>query len=169
MQATPTDILRLDLLAAAPNVGGLISLCEENYRALRRLAPALPQLSGQLRAQPEGQSGLLLTILEQAPYTTRLRLTHVFDQGAEDLAQPREPDAELRAYHDAAQVEILGLRQTILPVLSHYDAPALAAKWRANLFVSRWLGYCLRQGYRFPDNTRATQQSAGRRELLPSA
>jgi uncharacterized protein YqiB (DUF1249 family) len=72
----------------------------------------------------------------------------------------------LRAYHDAAQVEVLSLRQTVLPVLRHYDTPALGAKWRANLFVSKWLGYCLSQGYRF---TGETSTSSARQELMPSA
>lgn len=177
MQAPSLVFSRLDLLAAAPNVGGLMALCEENYGALMRLAPALPRLHGRLRSQPEGRAELLLTMVEQSPYTSTLRLTHLLPtagassqppSGQQSSRQPpSEPDALLRAYHDAGQVEVLSLRQTVLPVLSHYERPALAAKWRANLFVSKWLGYCLREGHGFPASASATL--AGEQfELLPS-
>lgn len=172
MQAPSLVFSRLDLLAAAPNVGGLMVLCEENYGALMRLAPVLPRLRGRLRSQPEGRAELLLTMVEQSPYTSTLRLTHLLQAdattGQQPSGQPSEPDALLRAYHDAEQVEVLSLRQTVLPILSHYDRPALAAKWRANLFVSKWLGYCLREGHGFPASANATL-AGGQRELLPSA
>lgn len=158
------------LLAPLPDVGGLMALCEENYAALMRLAPTLPQLSelsGQLRSRPKGLAELSLSIVEQSPYTTTLRLTHVL-RGEAAAQHPSEPDALLRAYHDAEQVEVLNLRQTVLPILSHYQSPALAAKWRANLFVSKWLGYCLHQGYRFP-LSKGSAAAADARELLPSA
>ncbi|MEA3641070.1 MAG: DUF1249 domain-containing protein [Lamprobacter sp.] len=150
------------------NVGGLMALCEENYEALMRLAPALPQLNDPLRSKPEGMAELSLSIIEQSPYTTTLRLTHLLPAEGATAQHPSEPDALLRAYHDAQQVEVLSLRQTVLPILSHYQAPALAAKWRANLFVSKWLGYCLHQGYRFSLRDDATN-AADFHELLPSA
>lgn len=175
MQASTLFVSRLDLRATAPNVGGLMALCEENYLALMRLAPALPQLSERLRSRPADAAELTLTVMGQAPYTTTLRLTHVFrriDPGSPPPGDrpgnppSAEPDAVLRAYHDAGQVEVLSLRQTILPVLNHYDAPALAAKWRANLFVSKWLAYCRREGHRFPAQPRLPQPNASDRELL---
>lgn len=169
MQAPTPNFSRLILLRPPTNVGGLMMLCEENYGALLRLAPHLPQLQGQLRSKPEGMAELTLSIVEQSPYTTTLRLTHLLQ--VESMAQHQhlsEPDALLRAYHDAEQVEVLNLRQTVLPILSHYQAPALAAKWRVNLFVSKWLGYCLHQGYRF--SVRADKTTAAdSHELLPSA
>ena len=60
-----------------------------------------------------------------------------------------DPNARLCAYHDARQVEVLDLHQTALPIYRHYDFPALDAKWRANLFLAKWLAFCARQGYRF--------------------
>lgn len=167
MQASRLIFSRLALLMPPTNVGGLMTLCEENYGALMRLAPNLPQLAGQLRSKPERMAELTLSIVDQSPYTTTLRLTHLLQVDAA-LQHPSEPDALLRAYHDAEQVEVLNLRQTVLPILSHYQAPALAAKWRANLFVSKWLGYCLHQGYRF--SVRADKTAAADfHELLPSA
>lgn len=162
---------RLDLFGTAPSVGSLMVLCEENYGALLRLAPGLAALTGRHLSGSVGQAELLLEIVDQAPYTTTFRLTHLFPNavqeapGAADQPHAPEPDALLRAYHDAGQVEVLDLRQTALPVLSHYASPALAAKWRANLFLSKWLGYCVRAGHRFPSGGPRTLPAPAR-ELL---
>mgnify|MGYP002395330612 CR=1 FL=1 len=127
-----------------------MSLCEENYRAMLRLAPNLHRLRGPFVSCKDGGADLLLEVREQAPFTTLFRLTHLF-AGPDDIGCWRpDPDAMLRAYHDAGQVEVLDLRQTALPVFSHYASPALQAKWKANLFVSKWLSYCLSQGHSFP-------------------
>lgn len=167
MQASTPLFSRLVLLSPPTNVGALMMLCEENYGALMRLAPNLSQFEDQLCSKPEGLSELSLVTIEQARYTTTLRLTHLL-RGEPAAQHPSEPDALLRAYHDAEQVEVLSLRQTVLPILSHYQAPALAAKWRANLFLSKWLGYCLHQGYHF--SVRAAKTTAAdSQELLPSA
>jgi len=169
MQA-PSDLSRrLDLLATAPTVGGLMALCEENYDALARLAPALQSLTGRLVSKRDGQPDLLIEIIDQAPYTTTLRLTHRFAQRQSSTEHDGhlEPYALLRVYHDAEQVEVLDLRQTVLPLHSTYHAPALAAKWKANLFLSKWLGWCVREGHRFPGS--AGRKAAGAPyELLPS-
>ena len=149
MQASTGFFSRLALLTPPADVGGLMALCEENYHALLRLAPNLPRLTQRLRSKPNGRAELSLAIVEQSRYTSTLRLTHVLC-GESAAARPSEPDALLRAYHDAKQVEVLQLRQTVLPIFNHYQSPALAAKWRANLFVCKWLGYCLQQGYQFP-------------------
>jgi uncharacterized protein YqiB (DUF1249 family) len=167
MQASPLLHCRADLFGASPNVGGLMALCEENYSALMRLAPSLATLSGCVSSKPACRAELKLTVIEQARYTTSLRLTHAFEGSSDESQPPAEPDAVLRAYHDAEQVEVLSLRQTVLPILSHYDAPALAAKWRANLFLSKWLGYCLGEGYRFTGEAGMTVSST-RPELMPS-
>jgi len=156
MQAPAAISRRLDLFATTPTVGGLMVLCEENYGALMRLAPGLPSLRGRLASRCAGQPDLYTEIIDQAPYTTTLRLTHRFadlDPSA-GSSGGLEPNALLRAYHDAGQVEVLDLRQTILPLHSAYHPPALAAKWKVNLFLSKWLGWCVREGHRFPCGAR---------------
>lgn len=134
-----------------PSVGALMGLCEENYRSLLGLVPGLRQLRGEHRSVSAGMA-LHLEVVEQAPYTTLLRLTYLFpyDDGAVHRIPQADPDALLRAYHDARQVEVLDLRQTALPLHNQYRYPALDAKWRANLFLSKWLPYCLGGGHRFP-------------------
>ncbi len=148
MQAPSPLLHKLDLTGDRPTVGALMALCEESYRALMQLAPRLASLRGVESSHRTDHARLELVIIAQAPYTTTFRLTHVF-RAIDDLAawQP-EPDATLKAYHDAGQVEVLDLRQTALPIFSHYESPALHAKWKANLFMSKWLGWCLRNGHR---------------------
>ncbi|ESQ08972.1 MAG TPA: DUF1249 domain-containing protein [Chromatiaceae bacterium] len=136
-----------------PTIGDLMSLCEENYCALHRLAPNLATLRGPFVSCDEAGADLLLEVREQAPFTTLFRLTHLF-AGPQDIGRWRpDPDAILRAYHDAGQVEVLDLRQTALPVFNHYRAPALLANWKASLFLSKWLRYCLAREHRFPPVT----------------
>ena len=139
------------LTPARPRVGDLMHLCEENYARLRRLAPDLPRWRGDYRSSGADGMDLHLEVIEQSRYTSLLRLTYFFPHGdglAHRLPQA-DPDALLRAYHDARQVEILDLRQTALPLHKHYRSPALEAKWRANLFLAKWLAYCLRSGHHF--------------------
>lgn len=142
------------LLLGRPNVGALMSLCEENYGLLRRLAPRLRHDSGRLTSHRPGCLDLHLEIQEQARYTTAVRLTYFFDVPAE--ADPRpEPDARLRVYHDACQVELLDLRQSLWSRRpDRYRHPALLDKWQANLFLAKWLTFCLDQGHCFNPSAR---------------
>ncbi len=136
------------LLAGRPDVGALMSLCEENYLLMRRLAPGLGQYFGKLASHRPGVIDLHLEIQDQARYTTQARLTHLFSSRDTDEPHP-DPDACLRVYHDARQVEVLALKQSVLPLRGDYAHPALADKWQANLFLSKWLVFCLRQGHCF--------------------
>jgi len=150
MLASSPLLLRCDLIGDSPSVGDLMGLCEENYRALKRLAPDLPALRGPFLSCDQEGPDLLLEVREQAPFTTIFRLTHLFAAPQDTGCWRPDPDAMLRAYHDAGQVEVLDLRQTALPVFNHYRSPALQAKWKANLFLAKWLSYCLSRGHRFP-------------------
>jgi len=144
-------------LDSAPSVGDLLALCEENYRHLHQLVPQLRRLQGEHRSSRPDHQDLHLTIVEQTRYTTLLRLTYRFphaDGGKSD------PDALLRVYHDARQVEVEDLRQQALPTHRLYEAPGLLNKWRVNLFVAKWLLFCIRQGHLFVDDVTALRESA---------
>jgi uncharacterized protein len=133
-------------------LGALLALCEENFVLLSRLVPELRTRGGILVSRLKDGVDLHLSIEEQARFTTLLRLTYIFaedDSDHSDAGFGADPDARLRVYHDARQVEVLDLRQTALPRLAHYQAPALDSKWRVNLFLWKWLVYCLHQGHRF--------------------
>ena len=147
----------LDWLDSRPSVGDLMALCEENYRHLHRLVPQLQRLQGRHRSSRPDHQDLHLTILEQTPYTTLLRLTYRFDDTEGGMS---DPDALLRVYHDARQVEVEDLRQQVLPTRRLYEAPGLLNKWRVNLFVAKWLAFCLRQGPLFVDDITALRAPA---------
>jgi len=150
MQAPIPLPLRPDVFTGMPTVGDLMGLCEESYRVMLRLAPELARLRGGYISSDAGGPDLLLEVREQARFTTIFRLTHLFSAPSDTGCWRPDPDALLRAYHDAELIEVLDLRQTALPLFNHYRSPALQAKWKANLFLSKWLSYCSARGYRFP-------------------
>ena len=167
MQAPLHPWLSSDCLHGRPTVGALMGLCEENFALLLRLVPDLRCLRGSYRAQRAGDLDLHLEVLDQSPYTTTARLTYVFAAGNRAARHDSEPDALLRIYHDARQVEILGLSPKSLPVLNDVSEPLLLDKWRINLFLAKWLEYCLRQGYRFCAETEDGECSRGPDAISP--
>ncbi len=134
------------LLDSAPTVGRLLDLCEENYWQLMALAPGLASARGLMKSSRPGQMDLYLEVLEQTPYTTVIHLTYYFSHHE---GQMPDPDAVLRLYHDAAQVEVIDLRQSALPLIAGYQHPSLRNRWKVQLFLSKWLAYCRHQGHRF--------------------
>lgn len=140
-------------LCRRPNVGRLVELCEENYRHLRKLLPGLREMQGSYRSRGHDHADLFLQVLEHTRYTSLVHLTYFFDH---DQASVPEPDVLLRVYHDAWQVEVIDLKQSSLPVQSLYEAPGLLNKWQVNLFISKWLAFCVFQGHGF---TRHAQES----------
>lgn len=125
-----------------------MELCEENYLRISRLVPHLHRLSGLHRSPGCDGIALYLEVLEQSRFTTELRLTYRFH--TQEPAHPdADPDVRLRVYHDSRQVEVLGVRQSALALDADYQPPALTNKWRVNLFLAKWLQYCLRRGHGF--------------------
>ena len=169
MQINRSPRYLLGLASRHPTVGDLMTLCEENYVLLSRLAPGLKELRKVALSRRQGCVDLHLIIEEQSRYTSLIRLTHLFPdadlnhadlnpadgpdvfttRGRVQAGTRADPDARLRIYHDARQVEVLDLRQTVLPLHLDYQPPALDSKWRANLFLGKWLSFCLQQGHRF--------------------
>lgn len=133
-------------LSDIPTVGSLMELCEENYRALVLLVPSVRMMSGDYCSAVQGAQDLYLQVLEQTQYTSLVHLTHVFIDEAGDS---KEPDIVVRLYHDATQAEVLEVGQGVMPVIGNYFPPALRDKWRANVFLSKWLAYCRHQGHGF--------------------
>ena len=134
------------LLDRSPTVGGLLDLCEENYAILLQLAPDLRMLEGQFASRRPGHMDLYLEVLEQTPYTTMVHITYFFSHRE---GQQADPDAVLRVYHDARQIEVVRLKQHVLPVESSYQHPSLFNKWKVNVFLSKWLAFCVGQGHCF--------------------
>lgn len=146
MQRSTADPVFRQILAAPTSVGALLDLCEENYQLLLMIAPGVRAMAGSHHSRRAGHLDLHLDVLEQSPYTTTLRLTYFFD---EHEGRAPDPDATLRLYHDARQLEVVDLRQQALPVDRLFEHPGLHRKWKASIFLSKWLWFCVRQGHRF--------------------
>ena len=146
------------ILTARPSVGALMELCEENYRQLIRLAPAMARMEGQYDSRVAGHVDLHMEVIEQTRYTTLVHLTHYFDQRE---GRNPDPDATLRVYHDAGQAEVLDLEQQVLPIQGPPGLGTLEQKWKANLFLSKWLSYCIAQGHKFRQNAGPRGRVAG--------
>ncbi len=134
------------MVEGRPSVGRVLDLCEENYRQMLRLAPMLTELNSLHQSCVDGHLDLHLNVLEQTPYTTLVRLTYRFGDG--DIVTS-DPDALIRAYHDARQVEVLDLKQRAISMDKKPDMCSLERKWRVNMFLSKWLGFCCSQGHKF--------------------
>ena len=138
------------MLEGRPSVGGLMELCDENYRQMLKLAPTLTELKNRHLSRVDGHLDLHLEILEQTPYTTLIHLTYRF--GNDDTAMS-DPDAQIRVYHDAKQLEVLDLKQRAIPMEKKPDMCSLERKWRANLFLSKWLEFCCGQKHHFSSDS----------------
>jgi len=133
-------------LGKKPTVGWLMDLCDENYGHLVKLVPELRVLQGQHFSKIDGGMDLYLEVLEQTPYTTLVHITYYFNNVERPYAAP---DATLRIYYDAKQVEVIDLKQSALPLDNEVHGNTLNQKWKANLFLSKWLIYCVQQGHLF--------------------
>jgi len=72
-------------------------------------------------------------------------------------------------YHDARQLEVLDLRQQVLPVGRLFESRPSCAKWKASVFLSKWLWYCVRNGYRFEADADAVRDAPTTRLAQPQS
>ena len=123
----------------------LMDLYENNYLRLKKLIPELMELDGQLVSHVTGCLDLHLSIIEQSKFTTLLALSYRFDR---DVGQAREPDLQIRVYHDVAMAEVLSgsLHHGSL-ILNNLPETAIQERWHLNRFLYKWLGFCLHIGH----------------------
>jgi uncharacterized protein YqiB (DUF1249 family) len=130
---------------------GLMTLYESNYIRLGWLVPGLRHLAGSLRSVVAGEPTLELAVVEQCRYTTAMQLTYLFGGGD---AVAREPGLGVRVYHDARLAEAFGApagpSHPALRRLAAGVEPGRGARWACNMFLNKWLEYCVGSGHRFP-------------------
>jgi len=129
-----------------PSMGMVLAQSEENYCLLAKLVPDLCQLEGKYLSSLGRGLDLHLEVFEQTPYTSLIHLTYFFPHG---VGHYPDPDATLRVYHDFLQLDVLDLRQSALPLDRWGSHPTLEQRWKINLFLSKWLNYCISQGHSF--------------------
>lgn len=132
----------------------LMSLYESNYIRLASLVPGLHTIEGVHVSRVTGDCALHLAVDERSRYTTTIRLTYVFDDAGQPLA---DPDLQIRVYHDARLAEVQACarwhRHSLLEALRSQLALALGDRWLRNVMLNKWLDYCFERGHRFPGSS----------------
>ena len=128
----------------------LMTLYESNFIRLGWLVPDVRRLAGPVVSSVAGEPALELSVLEKCPYTTTLRMTYVFGEGAECA---REPELEIRVYHDARLAEARGTGAAPAHPRLRRIAAGIAQshghRWSCNMLLNKWLEYCAGNGHRF--------------------
>lgn len=129
----------------------LEQLCASNYRKLLRLVPDLHRLEQSASGSAQGKPDLQLTILDKAPYTLTLQLSHCF--GQQHCAPLFEPALKIRVYLDAQLAEVLRdhHRPDAAKAVGNpaHSRAIMDHKWTLNYFLDKWLNHCLQVRYRF--------------------
>ena len=99
------DVCTITWRARPRSFVSLMTLYESNFIRLGWLVPDLRRLRGSLTSEVAGEPVLELSVVEQCRYTTSFQLTYLFGEGD---ARSREPQLDVRVYHDARLAEACG-------------------------------------------------------------
>lgn len=144
------DVCTISWRARPRSFVGLMTLYESNYIRLGWLVPELRRMRGSLTSNVAGEPSLELSVVEQCRYTTSFQLSYLFGEGE---APAREPQLEVRVYHDARLAEACGTgslpAHPRLRKLAAGVAPGRGERWSCNMLLNKWLEYCVESGHRF--------------------
>jgi uncharacterized protein len=144
------DVCTITWRARPRSFVSLMTLYESNFIRLGWLVPELRRLRGSLTSEVAGEPLLELSVVEQCRYTTSFQMTYLFGEGG---ARSREPQLDVRVYHDARLAEACGtghapahprLRRLAAEVI-----PGRGERWSCNMLLNKWLEYCVESGHRF--------------------
>ena len=148
-----------ECIARPGSFGGLMTLYEANYIKLIQLMPKLSDRTGSAispsnldgHSDDNSDCDLHLTIEHQTKYTCELRLTYLFEDEGQLIA---DPDLIARVYYDARMVEVRSWvdshRHAVLNSLRQQYRRELDQRWVRNIMLSKWLDYLQERGYFFP-------------------
>jgi uncharacterized protein YqiB (DUF1249 family) len=146
------DVCTITWRARPRSFVSLMTLYESNFIRLGWLVPDLRRLRGSLTSEVAGEPVLELSVVEQCRYTTSFQLTYLFGEG-EGEARSREPQLDVRVYHDARLAEACGTGHAPAhPRLRRLAAevnPGRGERWSCNMLLNKWLEYCVESGHRF--------------------
>jgi hypothetical protein len=129
---------------------GLMTLYESNFIRLGWIAPDVRRLPDHSVSLVPGDCPLELTVRERARFTTMLSMSYLFEDPAGTV---REPELEIRVYHDARLAEACGSADAGRHPALHRLREALPAsadgRWPANMLLNKWLEHCAERGHRF--------------------
>lgn len=127
-----------------------MALYESNYIKLRMLVDEPARIDDDLLSMTPGDCDLYLSVESTTRYTQVLRMTYLFDEGGEMIA---DPDLVIRVYLDARMAEVAGWaehhRHAVLQGLADRFGRELDRRWSVNMMLSKWLDYLLDAGHSF--------------------
>lgn len=143
--------LKLDWRGARHRFSDLMEVYETNYRLLARLIPRIDSVHGHLVSEVDACLDLHLQLMERHKYTDIFSLTYLFDREEGRVA---EPGIVIRLYHDAKVAEVFECGACVEEAVEcdgtvHGLADLSERQWGVNLFLEKWLAYCLERGHRF--------------------
>ena len=118
------------------------ALFESNYQKIIELIPLLKQTVHHSVIYHESLSDLHLIVDNRFTHTGEFTLTHILN------GEVKKPDIKFKVYFDAQLLEVLSVcNETTLNSEHPYMAQCddMNIQWELNLFIERWLDYCLDQ------------------------
>lgn len=129
---------------------GLMTLYESNYIRLGWIVPDVRRLPDRAVSRVEGDCPLELIVLDRARFTTTLAVSYLFEDAGGTC---REPELQVRVYHDARLAEASGTADATRHPALHRLRERLPAgadgRWPANMLLNKWLEYSAERGHRF--------------------
>jgi len=116
---------------------------ELNFKKISRLIPLLPSIKDNFVAIKKPSNDLFLICHDKAPYTGTYTLTHMIKSNEVII---NRPDICFKIYFDARLLEVTSICKETRINNSHPlidDCSDLAFQLELNLFMLRWLDYCL--------------------------
>jgi len=121
----------------------LSDVFELNFKKISRLVPLLPSIKGDLIGNKKPSNDLYLLCHEKSKYTGTYTLTHRVNSSHGVI---NRPDIRFKLYFDAKLLEVDSIcKETRInsnhPLIN--DCSDLAFQLELNVFMLRWLDYCL--------------------------
>ena len=114
-----------------------------NFKKISRLVPLLPSVKGDLIVIKKPSNDLYLLCHEKSKYTGTYTLTHRVNSSHGVI---NRPDIRFKLYFDAKLLEVDSICKETR-INSHHplinDCSDLAFQLELNVFMLRWLDYCL--------------------------
>ena len=121
----------------------LSDVFELNFKKISRLVPLLPSIKGDLIGNKKPSNDLYLLCHEKSKYTGTYTLTHRVNSPHGVI---NRPDIRFKLYFDAKLLEVDSICKETR-INSHHplinDCSDLAFQLELNVFMLRWLDYCL--------------------------
>ena len=121
----------------------IYDLFELNFKKIFRLVPLLPSIKNDCIAVKSSLNNLYLICHDKSPYTATYTLTHKTKTQEKIIYRP---DIRFKIYFDAKLLELISICKDTRINNSHPlldNCSDLAFQFELNLFMLRWLDYCL--------------------------